>query len=294
MKRLPVLIILAALEGMCRLWAAAGSIPPPASGPKVHEPIKPIPLEVTLDPRKVALGRALFHEAKLSHDNTLSCASCHDLAKGGVDHRMHSMGSTVGEGMIKTPTVFNSGGNFKQFWDGRAATLEEQIDGPIQSAQEMHSTWDEVAGKLRAESTYTVLFKAIYPDGIQPNHIRDALAEFERSLTTPNSRFDKFLRGDDAGADRRGKRRLPQVQVLWLHELPSRGECRGQYVRNAGRHGGLFRGPRRRHQSRWRPLQCHETREDRHVFKVPTLRNVALTGLICTTAPRRPSKRRSW
>ena len=99
-----------------------------------REPIKPVPLEQNLDARKVALGRKLFHEPKLSRDDSISCATCHDLGTGGTDRRARSLGIGNAEGPINAPTVFNSGFNFKQFWDGRADSLEEQAGGPVQAA----------------------------------------------------------------------------------------------------------------------------------------------------------------
>src|SRR6185503_12420018 len=119
-----------------------------------REPIKPIPRELKLDARKVALGKKLFFEPKLSKDNTISCASCHDLHKGGTDQRFRSLGIDGAEGGINAPTVFNSGFNFKQFWDGRAHSLEDQVDGPIQAAAEMGSKWEDIVSKLRGSPDY--------------------------------------------------------------------------------------------------------------------------------------------
>jgi cytochrome c peroxidase len=108
-----------------------------------NEPIQPIESLPGLDSRKVALGRKLFHDPQLSHDNQLSCAHCHNLKTGGTDHKAFSTGINGAVGIINAPTVLNSGFNFSQFWDGRAATLENQIDGPLQSEIEMGSTWPE-------------------------------------------------------------------------------------------------------------------------------------------------------
>ena len=91
--------------------------------------------------------------------------------------------------------MFNAGLNFKQFWDGRAETLEQQIDGPVQSPIELGSLWPEVVAKLHQHESYPKRFKAIYPDGINRNNVKNALATFMRSLTTPNSRFDQWLKG---------------------------------------------------------------------------------------------------
>src|SRR5215831_4850140 len=99
----------------------------------------PIPLQVELDARKVALGKRLFSDGQLSKDGTVSCAWCHDLSRGGTDGRKVSVGVGGALGAINAPTFLNSGYYFRQFWDGRADTLEAQIDGPVQSPAEMAS-----------------------------------------------------------------------------------------------------------------------------------------------------------
>ena len=112
------------------------------------EPIRPVPADMGTNPEKVALGRALFHDPRLSKDNTTACASCHDLGSGGDDGRRVSVGVEGKLGSINAPTVFNVGLNFKQFWDGRASTLQQQIDGPVQSPVELGTLWPDVIEKL--------------------------------------------------------------------------------------------------------------------------------------------------
>ena len=170
---------------------------------RTNEPIRPIPLTVGVDSDKVALGRALFHDPRLSKDNTTACVSCHDLGAGGDDGLRVSVGVEGRLGPINAPTVLNVGLNFKQFWDGRASTLDEQIDGPVQSSFEMGSLWPEVMTKLQSHDLYPARFKSLYPDGINRKNVKDALAEFMRSLTTPNSRFDLWLKGDDSALTER-------------------------------------------------------------------------------------------
>ena len=161
-----------------------------------QEPITPIPLDLKLDARKVALGRRLFHDTRLSHDNTISCSTCHDLSKGGADGLPFPVGIGKKQGKINTLTVFNSGFNYRLFWDGRAATLEDQMDFPLQHSAEMATTWPEVIAKLVKDEAYRRDFAVIYPEHIQPSTVKDAIATFERSLTTPDGKFDRFLRGD--------------------------------------------------------------------------------------------------
>lgn len=107
----------------------------------INEPIQPIPLDIKLNEEKVKLGEKLFNDPKLSHDNSVSCVSCHVLSKGGTDQVVRSIGIKGAVGNINAPTVFNSGFNFNQFWDGHADSLENQLEGPINSSIEMGSSW---------------------------------------------------------------------------------------------------------------------------------------------------------
>ncbi|MBL4692269.1 MAG: cytochrome C biogenesis protein CcsA [Magnetovibrio sp.] len=161
-----------------------------------NEPISPIPLKHNENPRIANLGRLLFNDTRLSANNTISCATCHDPKTGGVDGLPVSIGIYGSVGTINAPTVYNSSLNFVQFWDGRAANLEDQAGAPIQNPIEMNSNWDDVIGKLKADADYRVAFGELYPNGITREAISNAIATFERTLTTPNARFDQFLRGD--------------------------------------------------------------------------------------------------
>ena len=163
------------------------------------EPIKPIPVMTDINEAKAALGRRLFHDPRLSKNDTVSCPTCHDLSAGGDDGQVVSIGIEGRPGLVNAPTVFNAGYNFKQFWDGRAHTLEEQVDGPLQSRIEMESIWPDVVTKLFQDEDYPRLFQQAYPNDAQAisrQNIKGAIAEFQRSLITPNSRFDQWLRGN--------------------------------------------------------------------------------------------------
>jgi cytochrome c peroxidase len=131
------------------------------------EPIQPIVVPTNLDARKVALGRKLFHDPRLSADNQISCASCHNLTFGGTDRKTHSNGIHGAVGIINAPSVLNSANNFAQFWDGRAASLEKQIDDPVTSKIEMGSAWPDVLAKLNTSPDYQQSFRQIY--GGDPN-----------------------------------------------------------------------------------------------------------------------------
>ena len=260
------------------LLALAAAVTLTAAGAGAQEPIKPIPEQVDVDPGKVELGRALFHDTRLSKDGTISCASCHDLASGGDDGRRVSIGVDGKLGMINSPTVFNAGFNFKQFWDGRSDTLEDQADAPIQSAIEMGSIWPDVVAKLYMDEGYPQQFEAIYPDGITRTAIKDAIAEFVRSLITPNGRFDRWLRGDSAALTReeeRGYRLFKQYGCVSCHQGVNVG---GNMFQVFGVLNDYFRRRGNITDADLGRYAVTGNEEDRHAFKVPSLRMAAMTA----------------
>jgi cytochrome c peroxidase len=242
------------------------------------EPIKPIPLSLDLDLQKAALGRRLFNETKLSGDDSVSCATCHSLSKGGTDRRARSLGINNTEGSINAPTVFNSGFNFKQFWDGRAGTLEEQIHGPVEAPGEMGSSWENVVQKIKEEPDYVSAFLQIFPDGVQQKNIEQAIAEFERSLYTPNSRFDQYLRGNTSALspdEKEGYRKFKALGCTSCHQGVNIG---GNMFERMGAMDDYFVARGNITKADFGRFNVTGKEEDRYVFKVPSLRNVALTA----------------
>ena len=231
-----------------------------------------------MNAEKVVLGRDLFHDPRLSRDDTISCASCHDLANGGADGRKVSIGIEGQAGLINSPTVFNAGLNFKQFWDGRAATLEQQIDDPVQSPLEMGSLWPDVVAKLYQDHEYPRRFKALYPDGITRNSIRNALAEFMHSLVTPNSRFDRWLKGEEDAIDRVEKHGYALFKYYGCASCHQGANVGGNMFQVFGvlneyfkRRGNITEADLGRYNITGNPA-------DRHAFKVPSLRMAAHTA----------------
>lgn len=240
-------------------------------------PMQPLPVVPEGAPQRVALGERLFHDTRLSGDSTLSCASCHDLAHGGADGRKVSIGVAGALGSINAPTVFNSGLNFVLFWDGRAATLEEQAAGPIHNPVELASNWAEVLGRLRHDPELVAAFRQAYGDEPNEKNVANALATFERSLVTRNSRFDRYLAGEQtvlSAKEGEGLRLLREYGCVSCHQGALLG---GNMYQKFGVFGDYFA---RRPQTRADLGRYNVTgrEEDRHVFKVPSLRNVALTA----------------
>ena len=246
---------------------------------KAAEPVRPIDLTAEVDQEKVALGFALFHDTRLSVDNTVSCASCHDLSTAGVDNHQYSHGVDDQVGGVNAPTVYNAVYNFVQFWDGRAKTLADQAAGPPLNPIEMASTsFDEIIAKLQADKPFAKAFTAVYPDGLTEANITDAIEEFERTLITPDSRFDKWLRGDNEAitADElAGYELFKKYDCATCHVGPNLG---GQSYELMGlrRHYFADRGLELTVEDNGRFKETQLER-DRHRFKVPGLRNVEHT-----------------
>ncbi len=252
-------------------WLACGDL-------RAEEPILPIPENVDVDPAKVELGRKLFHDPILSKDGTISCASCHDLAGGGDDGRKISLGVDDKPGMVNSPTVFNAGMNFKQFWDGRASTLEHQIDGPVQTAFEMGSLWPDVVAKLYRDGAYPKLFKKIYPDGINRKNVKNVIAEFVRSLNTPNSRFDRWLKGDKNALNAQEKRGYALFKDYGCSSCHQGANVGGNMFQVFGVLNDYFKKRGNITEADLGRYNITGNEEDRHAFKVPSLRMAAMTA----------------
>ena len=269
---------LRSFTGALTVFALAAALLPGAAAAQTDEPIKPIPLEVKLDPKKVALGEKLFNDKRLSRDNSLSCASCHNLSAGGVDGSPSSVGIGGAKGPINAPTVFNSALNFRQFWDGRANSLEEQAAGPIHNPKEMGSNWVEVLGKLKQDAALVAQFKEVYPDGLQAKNVQDGISTFERTLVTPNARFDKYLRGDKnaINADElKGYELFKKYGCVACHQGVAVG---GNMFQTFGVMGDYFAKRGNPTEADLGRYNVTKNEADKHVFKVPSLRNVALTA----------------
>ncbi len=222
-------------------------------------------------PERIDLGHMLFFEPKLSRSGIISCNSCHVVGAAGVDHRDVAIGEGARLGTRNSPTVFNAAFLSSQFWDGRAPTLEEQAKGPIQAHVEMDLTPEEAVERL-SETGYDPYFSAAFPGEEEPltfDNVARAIAAFERTLITPGAPFDQYLEGDTTA--------LSAEQKVGLALFQSSG-CIGCHtgVLLGGNSFAAFShaeasGDVGREAVTGRP-------EDRHVFRVAPLRNVALTS----------------
>ncbi len=244
--------------------------------PRYDEPIYPIKLVEGLEPARVALGEKLYHDVRLSTDDSISCASCHDLTKGGTDLAQYSTGVNDQLGGINSPTTFNSSYFLAQFWDGRAEDLAAQAAGPPENPIEMASSWEEIIGKLHEDEEMVAAFAGTYGE-ITTDHITDAIATFEMTLNTPNSAFDRYLLGDASA--------MTEEQIAGYERFDSHG-CDTCHVGAAmggtsfeimGVHADYMADRGNPTEADLGRFNVTKDESDRHRFKVPTLRNVALT-----------------
>jgi cytochrome c peroxidase len=245
-----------------------------------NEPVRPIHDSIPVDIRKVILGDMLFHDTRLSADNTVSCATCHSLNTAGVDNKQFSVGIKEQVGGVNAPTVFNAHYNFVQFWDGRAATLAAQAGGPPLNPIEMgHKSFDDICKVLSEDKAFEKVFMEVYPEGFTEATITDAIQEFERTLITPNSRFDKYLKGDKnilTAEEINGYDLFKKYNCATCHVGENFG---GQSYELMGMRADYFgdRGTEITFEDHGRNKET-KTERDMHRFKVPGLRNIELTG----------------
>ena len=251
-----------------------------ASAEFANEPVQVIPDSIPVDPAKVELGRMLYNDVRLSVDNSISCASCHDLSKGGTDNKPFSEGVGGQFGGINAPTVFNATFNFVQFWDGRAVDLAAQAAGPPTNPVEMaHKSWRDIENILIADKEFAQAFTAVYTDGVTEANICNAIAEYEKTLITPNSPFDLYLKGNAEAmteAQIKGYELFKNNSCATCHAGVNFGGLSYEYM---GTHKDYFaaRGTELTEEDYGRGKQEEDVFFD-HRFKTPGLRNVALTA----------------
>ena len=240
------------------------------------EPIQPIPLSVELNAGKVALGEKLFADKQVSGPGTLACVSCHLEAEGGADGLQYSSDLDGNPRSRNTPTIYNLGLQTLFGWDAAYTSLRLQSLGILTNG--MRAEWDAVIPRLQQDTAYAREFAALYTDGVTPENIADAVSEYIESLLTPNSRFDRFLRGDlnaITERERHGYALFKRYGCVACHQGVLAG---GNLVSSFGIFGDYFadRGNIKPADYGWFNVTGIES--DRFWFKVPSLRNVARTA----------------
>lgn len=247
----------------------------------------PAPKDNPTTAAKVALGQKLFLDPRLSATGTVSCNSCHNVMAGGDDNRPVAMGIHGKTGGRSAPTVWNSAFNATQFWDGRAATLEDQAKGPVVADVEMGMTsLDDVVARLRGIPGYEAEFKQVFggKDPITADNMAKAIAAYERTLITPNSPYDRYVKGDKkalTAQQQRGMQKFADVGCVACH---SGATFNGQNGATAGTFMKFPAVPGSDYEAKYKlsadlgHYNVTKQDADKNAFKVPTLRNVALTA----------------
>ena len=247
-----------ALGTVLALTPAASAAAPAGERVAAQEPITPLPAAPSANPLRVQLGERLFHDRRLSARGDRACASCHDLATNGADPRPKGVAPTGGRAVMDTLTVFNAALSFRLDWAGTFPTLKAQAEGSIRNPQIMGGSPEQAVQKLRADPSVTAAFREAYGHPPDAEDLLDAIAAFERSLLTPDSRFDAWLKGDQdalSERERRGYDLFKTVGCVSCHQGRSVGA-------NLFQRHGIFH-----------PLASPEPA----VLRVPSLRNVAVT-----------------
>jgi cytochrome c peroxidase len=250
-------LILGSLQ-LSPLWGQSSGQAPVSNSNLTEEPITPVPDPPTIDPLKTKLGERLFSDPRLSPDNSRSCSSCHDLSTNGASTKPRDAGFDGSELPFNTLTVFNATLSFRFGWEGKFRTAEAQAKASLESPRIMGSNVSEIAEKLGADPDMRARFTAVYGRGPDAGSIIDAIASFERTLVTPGSRFDRWLKGDATALSTEelgGYRLFKSLGCVSCHQGVNIG-------------GNLFQ----RH-GIFHPLAS----PDPAILRVPSLRNVATT-----------------
>lgn len=222
---------------------------------------------------KIELGKQLYFDGRLSKNNAISCAFCHNPGTGFADSRQTSIGVGGGIGGRQSPTVYNSAFNHVQFWDGRARSLEEQAIGPIHNPVEMAETHEHVVAKLGKVKGYQQQFRAVFGTGVNLQGIAEAIAAYERTVLSTNSAFDKYVMGDQKAMDEAAARGLAlfkgKARCILCHNGPNLTDNQFHNL------GVPQVGPMKEDLGRYNVTRAEK---DKGAFKTPTLRSITETS----------------
>lgn len=270
----------------CALFAAAPTL---AAAWEALPDTPPIPADNPQNAAKVELGKTLFFDPRFSEHGTLSCNSCHNVMSGGDDNRPNSIGMHDARGGRSAPTVWNAAFHSVQFWDGRAATLEDQAKGPVTNPIEMGmSDLEQAMKRLEKIPGYPPMFEAAFPGDTNPvtaDNAAKAVAAFERTLITPNSPYDRYVKGDESALTEqqvRGMKSFDQLGCTSCHSGPAfNGPAMpvgtGFFMKFPTYPGSVYDAKYDLLKDKGR-YEVTKDENDMHMWRVPTLRNIALTA----------------
>ena len=253
---------------------------PPATDAANHEALVPLPPAIAVDPAQTAIGERLFRDPRLSQNRDMACTACHYLESGGGDGLPFAK---TADGAIlarNSPTIFNVAFNFAYNWDGVADTLEAHADRLLLNPKIMRADWPELLARLKDDAEYVRAFAAAYPEGgITKSNVLSALASYERSLITPDARFDRYLRGEANAltvAERQGYALFTGYGCVACHQGVNIGG--NMYQKFGVFEDVLTPVSQDAATADLGRFNVTQVERDRGVFRVPSLRNVALTA----------------
>lgn len=241
------------------------------------QPLEPIPIAADFDAPRAALGEALFKEPCLSGDGKVSCADCHHDDHGLADAKPHSLATGRPETAVNSPTMYNVRFLYKLGWAGKYDSLESHIDGLMKNPKVMASSWEIATRHLAEVGSYREKFAAVFHDGLTMANVREAILEYERSLVTPNSPFDRFLRGDADALSLEAKRGFGLFKSYGCSSCHQGMAVGGNVFERFGVLRDFFADRGHFDDADLGRFNVTAREQDRFVFRVPSLRNVALT-----------------
>lgn len=246
----------------------------PATGDRA---LAALPRRLNLDAQKVELGSKLFRDARVSGDGKLACSDCHAFDRGGANGQAFSKFPGRKTGSVNVPSVFNSAFSFRFGWAGNLEDIGQQLDAAMESRAAMSGSWDEATLRLSNDRAIRVAFERVYSDGLTPLNLREVLAIYSLSLITPDSRFDRSLRGELAlsSDEQHGYDLFRDYGCISCHQGINVG---GNMLQRFGVIRDYFAGRTDLTPADQGLFAKTGREEDRHVFRVPSLRNVALTA----------------
>jgi cytochrome c peroxidase len=243
-----------------------------------EEPISPIPISANEDTARIDLGRRLFSEERLSRNKAFSCVSCHPLNGAGIDGRVRAIGANGKSLLRNTPTIFNLRFNLYLNWDGAHETLRRHTEAVLKNPALMDNKIEELVTKLNEIPMYYSDFRKVYPQGLDKDSLIDAIVTYEESLTTPNARFDRYLNGDQSAItpdELHGYQLFKSNGCIACHQGVNVGG-------NLLQRFGVFAEPQslgtEGDGTDLGRFRVSKDPNDKGVFRVPSLRNVAVTG----------------
>jgi cytochrome c peroxidase len=261
-------------------FSQAGAAAPGIATPS-NEPITPIPLVENYNVAKAALGAKLFVDPRLSHDTSDSCASCHRLYQGGAEHTPVVSTQNRLMNTVNVPTIFNAAYNYRHGWFGSGRSLKDQIEKILQymaTNSDDENLLPMITERVNKDSDYHDGFNRLYPKGVNTDSLADAVTEYVKSLSTPNARFDRYLRGDKSAItdeEKQGYVLFKEYGCISCHQGINIG---GNLYQKFGIFYKYFEARGNNVAADNGRYNVTGRQEDMHVFRVPSLRNVELTA----------------